>query len=140
MRGGFLRKLLGCLLLLAAMPLCAQTPPPKPAIPEKSSCADCGVVRSVRTLAREMRPPPQTENKPSGLVASVPLGSGGGKPQIGSSTRVGKDVAPVSETWEVTIRLDDGRFRVIVLDEPPEVREGDKVRVEPNGQIKLRTD
>jgi hypothetical protein len=30
----------------------------------------------------------------------------------------------------VIVRLDDGRFRVFVLDEAPEVQQDDKVRIE----------
>jgi hypothetical protein len=71
-------------------------------------------------------------------VASVPLG--GGKPSVGSSSKYGKDVVTTSESWEVTVLLDDGRFRVLRLGEEPEVREGDKVRIQPNGAITLRAD
>jgi hypothetical protein len=78
------------------------------------------------------------ESQPSGLIASVPLG--GGKPMVGSSSKYGKDAVKTSESWEVTVRLDDGRFRILRLGEEPEVREGDKVRIEPNGAIVLRTD
>jgi hypothetical protein len=102
-------------------------------------CANCGVVRSIKVISKELQPTPSTESRPSGLVASVPLG-GGGKAQVGSSTKYGKDAVTKSESWEVTVLLDDGRFRILRLGDEPEVREGDKVRIEPNGAIVLRTD
>ena len=89
-------------------------------------------------IRKELQPTPSTESRPSGLVASVPLG--GGKPQVGSSNKYGKDAVTISESWEVTVRLDDGRFRLLRLGEEPDVREGDKVRIDANGAITLRTD
>jgi len=132
-----MRLILAC-IVMAVAPAWAQAPAPSPssAVPDKGACADCGVVRSVRRVKREIRPDASTESKPSGLVAEIPLG--GGKPKVGSSARVGGDVVSTSETWEITVRLDDGRFRMIVVDKAPDLREGDKVRIEPNGQLKLR--
>jgi hypothetical protein len=135
-----MRTLLAIALLTAATAAAAQPdtklPPPVPAGP----CADCGVVRSVRTITKELRADPaKSDARPSGLVASVPLG-GGGKIEAGSSSKIGKDAPTTSESWEIVIRLDDGRFRILNVTEPPEVQAGDKVRVEANGRISLRTD
>ena len=99
------------------------------------------MVSSVRAKSKELRGPDTTDDaRPSGLVATVPLGSAGGKPTAGSSARIGKDAVPRSESWEIIVRLDDGRMRVMTVDQPPEVRQGDKVRVEPNGKLTLRVD
>ena len=106
----------------------------------QSTCVDCGVVRSVRSITKQIRPSPATEEtKPSGFVASIPLK--GGKPEIGSSERIGKDAPTVVETWEVVVRMDDGKFRVVVLDDQPDLAEGGRVRFEkgklvPVGQVK----
>ena len=106
--------------LLAAVSALAQPPAP-------ASCADCGLVRSVRSITKEIRSSQaQEETKPSGLVASIPLK--GGKPEIGSSSRIGKDAPTTVQTWEVVVRMGDGKFRVVVLDESPNLHEGDKVR------------
>ena len=114
---------------------------PQPPSAASAKCPDCGVVRSVRTLTKELRGADTTDDaRPSGLVATVPLGKGGGKPEAGSSTRIGKDAVPTSESWEIIVRLDDGRIRVLTATQRPEVREGDKVRVEPSGKLTLRTD
>ena len=134
-----MRNFLACVMICAA-PAWAQTQAPPPAVPEKAAatCPECGVVSSVRSVKKELPPNANTESKPSGLVATIPLK--GGKAQIGSSSKIGKDVVTTSQTWEITIRLDDERLRLVTVDEDPDLREGDKVRVEANGQIKHRTD
>jgi hypothetical protein len=114
------------IVLFATVPALAQAPNAESV--KKGSCAECGVVRSVRQVTKETRPPESQDNKPSGLVATVPLG--GGKPQIGSSTKLGKEASTTTTTWEVIVRLDDGRFRLFMLDEQPDVAQDDKVRIE----------
>jgi len=104
------------------------------------TCAECGVVRSVRAITKEIRGAEKDDARPSGLVASVPLGKGAGKPTAGSSTRIGKDAVPSTESWEIIVGLDDGRMKVMTVTQQPEVRQGDKVRVEPNGKLTLRSD
>jgi hypothetical protein len=131
-----MRLVLACLLIVAA-PAWAQAPA-APAAALKS-CPDCGVVRSVRTVVKESKPAPTDSAKPSGLVASVPLGPGAGKPTLGSSSHIGKDAVTTVTTWEVIVRLDDGRVSILTLDEAPDVREGDKVRIE-KGQLVRRSD
>ena len=134
-----MRTFLAIALVATATAAIAQpdTKLPPPASP--GACADCGVVRSVRAVTKELRADPaKMDARPSGLVASVPLG--GGKIEAGSSSKIGKDAPMTSETWEVVIRLDDGRFRVLNVSEPPEIQVGDKVRVEANGRIVPRVD
>jgi len=109
--------------LLAASAAFAQPP-----TPSNTLCGDCGVVRSVRSITKEIRPlEDQEDTKPSGLVASVPLK--GGKPQVGSSTKVGKEAPTLSQTWEVVVAKDDGKFQVMVLNAQPGLKAGDKVRI-----------
>ena len=133
-----MRLALAC-FLFAAIPAWSQVPDAK-AVPQKGACPDCGVVRSVKAIKKDLKPTPTTESKPSGLVATVPLGKEGGKPQIGPSQRIGKDKVTTSDTWEVTIRLDDGRMRLVRTDEHPDVREGDKVLIDSSGRITRRAD
>ena len=137
------KKLAGTMLasVIAASGAAAQsqgpTPAPATAAPTNTMCGECGVVRSVRLITKEAPPPPTDETKPSGLVVSVPLG--GGKAQIGGSQNIGKDAVAVTTTWEVVVRLDDGRFRLIMLEEEPaELREGDKVRIEQGRPVRRR--
>jgi hypothetical protein len=145
-----MRTVLTCLLFLA-VPVWAQAPATKSVAPDKAAvdkalapqkkCADCGVVTSVRVVKKELPPADSTDSQPSGLVASIPFG--GGKAQIGSSSKhEGKDSVITSETWQVTVRLDDGRYRLAILNQKPdpELREGDKVKFDANGRVMLRTD
>lgn len=116
-------------LLIATIPAFAQTPPlPQPPSKAAATCPDCGVVNSVRSITKAPRQDPNADDKPSGLVATIPLG-GGGKPQVGSSTKYGREADVGTTTWEVIVRMDDGRFRVLTLGEQPDVQKGDKVKV-----------
>jgi outer membrane lipoprotein SlyB len=127
-----MRSLLA-VLLATAMPLAwsQNLPDPnKPPLPAPAACADCGVVTSIRTVTKQEPPTEQSKGKPSGLVASIPLGQGAGSPKVGSSTKIGRDVPSVTQSWEVIVRLDDGRYRVVVLDSQPDVAKGDRVKVE----------
>jgi hypothetical protein len=130
-------------LLFAVVPGWAQSPATKPAAPEKAikpqaACATCGVVRSIRVVKKELPAPSTAEHGPSGLVASVPFG--GGKPKVGSSTKVGPDKVNVVESWEIGVLMDNGSLRLMRSTEEPEVREGDKIRIDDKGRVKLRTD
>jgi hypothetical protein len=98
------------------------------------ACKDCGVVRSVKEIRKEVGANGSDESKPSGLVASVPLGKGAGKARVGPSQRVGGDTVASSKRWEVVVILDDGRARILSLDAQPDVQVGDKVRVD-DGRI-----
>lgn len=126
-----MKKTLLALLLSAAAPAFAQAPtPPVPPAKAAATCPDCGVVNSVREIKKEAPTANAADTKPSGLVATVPLG--GGKPHVGSSTKYGAEATTRTTTWEVIVRMDDGRFRVLTLGEQPEVAKGDKVKVEGN--------
>ena len=128
------------LLLCAAVPAFAQAPaPPAPPPSKAAACAECGVVTSVRSVTTQTAAPKsQTDSKPSGLMATVPLG-GGGKAQVGSSTKLGFEATTQTTKWEVIVRMGDGRFRVLTLGEDPGVRKDDKVRVE-EGRVVRRND
>src|SRR3982750_1321364 len=100
-----MRELLA-VLILAALPAWAADPVPqtKAASDALTACAECGVVRSVRSMKKEIKTDPESDARPSGLVASFPLG--GGKPSVGSSAKIGKDTPEFSETWEIVVRMD----------------------------------
>jgi hypothetical protein len=131
-----MRMLVACFLATCAI-AAAQAPVQPPS--SIRTCPDCGEVRSVRVLSKELRADPMRDDvRPSGLVATIPLG--GGKASAGSSTRIGREAATTVDVWEIIIRLDDGRYRLINVDQAPDVSIGDKVRVEANGRIAPRTD
>jgi hypothetical protein len=118
-------------LLSAALAVHAQAPAaPQPPSTAAATCPDCGVVNSVRSIRKEAPTANAADTKPSGLVATVPLG--GGKPHVGSSSKYGAEATTGTTTWEVVVRMDDGRFRVLTLGEDPKVQKADKVRIEAN--------
>ena len=132
-----MRTLLACLALAAAQAAAqGPAPPPAPAGPRSppAPCASCGVVRSI-TLKEKQARPASGEAKPSGLVATVPLG--GGKVQVGPSQRLGKEAVITEKTWDVAVQLDDGKFKLVTLDHTPQVQQGDRVRVEGNALVPL---
>jgi len=112
-----------------------------PAPPRRSDtmatepCAECGVVRSLRRVEKEVKPTPEDRSKPSGFVASVPFD--GGKPTLGSSLEQQRDDKPPVVTYEFVVRMDDGRFRIVVQDDNRGLREGDKVRID-KGKVILK--
>ncbi|HEX4331178.1 MAG TPA: hypothetical protein VH040_03495 [Usitatibacter sp.] len=116
-----------CLLALGTLPAWAQPP-----------CKDCGMVRSVREIQKDLGARDTDVTKPSGLVATVPLGRGPDKPHLGASQRVGGDTVVSSKTWEVVVVQDDKRVRILTLDEKPSVAVGDQVRV-VDGKLVPRT-
>ena len=142
-----MRKTFLFLLLCTTAGALAQPPAPPAAPPSvvkpHAPCADCGVITSVRSISKQEAtaasaarnssssndapPGALDESKPPGLVASIPLG--GGKPQVGSATRVGQDAPVSTKVWEVIVRLDSGQFRVLTLEAQPDYQKGDRVKI-----------
>jgi hypothetical protein len=58
----------------------------------------------------------------------VPLG--GGKVQVGSSTKLGKEAVVTEKSWDVVVIMDDGKPRVVTVSQQPNFAEGDRVRVD----------
>jgi hypothetical protein len=132
-----MNRILACCIIAFSFGAAAQAPPAPPSSPpqsdvmRKKTCAECGEVRSVRRIQRDQKPSANAPDAPSGLVASIPFG--GGKPTVGSSTRVDRIREPPLVTYEVIVRMDDGRIRIIVQDdEPVDVKMGDRVEIEDN--------
>lgn len=98
-------------------------------------CPECGVVQRVKRVESPQRITAEERKSTAGLVASIPLG--GGKPTVGSSTDVRSELKPPGVRYEVVVRLDDGRFQVVMQDDVENLREGDKVRVD-RGKVVLR--
>ncbi len=129
------RFLLPALALLAAqaMPTVSAQAPAGSVFQE--SCPACGVVYSVKRV--EKQTPARTEQEsPAGIVASVPLG--GGPVTAGSATDVRRELQPPAASYEIVVRLDDGRFQLVRQDDSHGLREGDKVRIDA-GKVTLRS-
>jgi len=127
-----------CVALLV-LPAWAQSPAPSvtpSAVRTAAPCPDCGVVRSVTPKEKQDRPV-TAEGKPSGLVATVPLG--GGKVQVGPSQRLGGDTVVTEKSWDVVVQLDDGKFKLVSVDRRPDVDQGDRVRIEGRQLVKLQS-
>ncbi len=97
--------------------------------PAAAACPDCGVVRSIKRVESGAKAAQVEERKgPSGLVANIPLD--GGKATLGSSTDLSREQRPATVSYEVVVRLEDGRLRLVLQDDVGSMREGDKVKVE----------
>ena len=94
----------------------------------QASCEGCGVVRSVKRVEKPQRITPQERESTAGFVAQVPIG--GDKPVVGSSADTRDQLKPPVVSWEVVVRLDDGRYQLVVQDDAGNLREGDKVRID----------
>lgn len=101
----------------------------------QESCPTCGVVRSVKRVEKET-PARTAQESPAGIVASVPLG--GGPVAAGSATDVRRELQPPAVSYEIVVRLDDGRFQLVRQDDSHGLREGDKVRIDA-GKVVLRS-
>jgi hypothetical protein len=123
------------LAVLATAAQAQQSPPASSVL--LATCAECGVVRSIKRVEAKTAITAQERKSTDGLVASIPLG-GPGKPVVGSSTDVRREQNPPTVSYEVVVRLDDGRFQVVIQDDVGAIGEGDKVKVE-RGKVVLRT-
>jgi hypothetical protein len=124
-------------VVLGVLPAGAQAPAPSMTVPAAGTlapCGDCGVVRSVNRKEKQSRPATD-EGKPSGLVATVPLG--GGKVRVGPSQKLGREAVITEKSWDVVVQLDDGKFKLVTLDRAPDLQQGDRVRVEGSQLVRL---
>jgi hypothetical protein len=96
----------------------------------QASCAECGVVRSVKRVEKAARITAQERESTAGLVAQMPIGGDKDKPVVGSATDARAQLKPPVVSYEVVVRLDDGRFQLVVQDDAGGLREGDKVRID----------
>ncbi len=117
------------LALLAFAVLAAAAQAQTTLSPAAAQCPDCGVIRSIKRVESGAKAAESQERKgPSGFVASIPLD--GSKPKVGSSTELSREQRPATVTYEVVVRLEDGRLRLVLQDDVGGMREGDKVKVE----------
>ena len=57
---------------------------------------------------------------------------------MGSTTDLSREQKPATVTYEVVVRLEDGRLRLVVQDDVGAMRVGDKVKIE-QGRVVPRT-
>ncbi|MHA6203173.1 glycine zipper 2TM domain-containing protein [Dyella soli] len=122
-----------------------ETPPQRQVTYSGSSnrCEQCGVVSDVRQIQA------QKESSPLGMVIGGvaggllgnQVGGGSGKTlatvagavaggAIGN--QVGKNNSSPDVVWQVTVKLDDGRYATVTQAADPQVRPGDYVQIRNN--------
>ncbi len=125
----FVRAALAAFVTLAGTVAAAAEDP--------AACRDCGVVQDIRRMALPTRP------------RVDPLAPGPGLPQSGAPTattplfsigtggiqRVGPYDSPPGQkvVWEVTVRYDNGAFGVTRVEQEPELKVGERVRLIESG-------
>ena len=126
---------------LAATAAFAQTAPGPSGLTTKqdeirpeATCAECGVIRSVKRVETPPRITEHDRQAPQGLMANIPFD---GKATLGSSTKLAREEKPPIVMFEIVVRLDDGRFQVVMQEDSEGLREGDKVKVD-RGKVVLR--
>lgn len=109
----------------------------------QESCPTCGVVRSVKRVDAPAGPSRAERAAATGsagmdtvgsltqpgLVASVPIQGDAGA-TVGSATELRRGEQPHAVSYEIVVRLDDGRFQLVRQDDADGLREGDKVRID----------
>ena len=122
-----------CAFVVAFLPVLAAAQAPTPESPifksaPQAGCEGCGVVRSVKRVEKPQRITSQERESTAGFVVQVP--AGGERPVVGSAADTRDQLKPPVVSWEVVVRLDDGRFQLVVQDDAGSLREGDKVRID----------
>lgn len=112
------------------------------------ACPNCGTVRSIREVDRQL-PQPQTSAEPPGYTSPGDFpGSLGGNLSAGwvvtaryksgegmSRGYVGAVGSPelqeqlTERSYEIVVKLDNGRFQLVQEDQPPPWQPGDRVKI-----------
>jgi hypothetical protein len=137
-----MNRLTGILFAFAAVAALADEAPgpsglatKKDEVRPEATCAECGVIRSVKRIETKPRITASDREANQGLVANIPFD--GSKPTIGSSTKLAREEKPPIISYEIVVRLDDGRFQIVMQEEAGDLHEGDKVKVD-RGKVVLR--
>lgn len=135
-------------LLVLALAAAAGAPAGVGAQPTTGGCPDCGTVRSVREVDRERRPPPATGapanyagpgDFPGGLGDGQPIGwvatarysgeAGLSKGYVGAVGSPEMRERLTEKSYEIVVKLDNGRYRLVQEDQPPPWQPGDRVKI-----------
>ena len=116
---------------LAAQP--ATTPLPDGNVSVVMRCRDCGVIHSVREVQRqrEAAASPAGSGGPVGFVVYIPIGPGRSSEDsyVGSVGSKEWQNRTTSTSYEFTVRMDDGDYRVVRKDGMSDLQVGDRVRI-----------
>ena len=124
--------LITILSLLPAVFVSGQEPQVPPQSPNGESCAECGVIYDIQGITKES-PAAKTyepEGGPVGPFINIPLTRKPGvDPEIGAyGSRKWRKEFEV-RTYEIIVRLDDGRYTLVETDNASNLRIGQRVRV-----------
>jgi outer membrane lipoprotein SlyB len=134
----------GLVSVLALMAGC--TPPPQRQVTYSGSsnrCEQCGVVSDVRQIQTQKGSSPlgMVIGGVAGGVLGNQIGGGSGRTVatvVGAvaggaiGNEVGKNNSGPDIEWQVTIKLDDGRYATVTQAADPQVRPGDYVQIRNN--------
>lgn len=137
-------SVIGLISALALLSAC-ETPPQRQVVYSGSSnrCEQCGVVSDVRQIET------QKSSSPLGMVIGGIAGGvignqfGGGSGKVLTTVagtvaggaignQVGKNNGGPDVAWQVTVKLDDGRYATVTQAADPQVRPGDYVQIRNN--------
>lgn len=121
--------------------VCAQQEPsPEAAGTGKSRCRECGVVTSIRELQREREAARTVTERlpPVGPVFSFSFGGDAPDKHVFVGAVGDREMRDslIEISYEVTVRFDDGRYRVLETRDGVDLRVGDAVKV-VNNKIEL---
>ncbi len=140
------RTRLLALLVLMAVSACAVAADGRPAsgppaaAPAAPVCRDCGVIQDIRRLALPISPrvdplgrqPDQPRYDRQDTTPLFSIGSGGIQ-----RVEPYENKAMTKTVWEVTVRYDNGAFGVTRVEQEPELKVGERVRLIESGSENL---
>jgi outer membrane lipoprotein SlyB len=119
----------------------AATPLPDSSTSVVMRCRDCGVISSIREIqqTREGAPTGAPSGALVGLVIYIPVGRGADESDryAGSVGSREWQQRTTSTRYEITVRMDDGDYRLVDKYGISDLRIGDRVRLS-GGQIERR--
>ncbi|MGH8619273.1 MAG: hypothetical protein ACREUW_16405 [Burkholderiales bacterium] len=133
---------LPALLLLTAASACAVAAD-GPASAPAPACRDCGVIQDIRRLALPIAPRVdplarqpgqggQSRYEQQGTTPMFSIGSGGIQRVEPYESKALQKIV-----WEVTVRYDNGAFGVTRVEQEPELKVGERVRLIESGSENL---
>jgi outer membrane lipoprotein SlyB len=112
---------------------------PEPVRVAQPACLNCGTVESVREVATQGQGTGlgAVAGGVTGAVIGKQFGHGSGKTAMTILGAAGgafaghkiEEKVRSSQRWDVTVRLDDGSYRTLTLEQQPAWRSGDRVRL-----------
>lgn len=127
---------MACALGVAGYVCAQQEPGPGASVSGASQCRDCGVVTSIRELQSERESARTLTERlpPVGPVFNFSFGAGASDKNVFVGAVGSQEMRDrlVEISYEVTVRFNDGRYRVVETRDGVDLRVGDPVKVTHN--------